>query len=82
MVEVKTSLFKKIGDSLSIHSTIPSPLPVAQSALREIAHVHTMKDSSTHVVLSPQDCKQVSGCYMHSFNAQLYMLTSFRHLRY
>jgi len=59
LVEVRTSLFEKIGDSLSIHSTIPSPHPVAQSALREIAHVHTMKDSSMHVVLSPQDCKLV-----------------------
>lgn len=57
MVEVKASLLKRIGDSLSIHTTIPSPCPVAQSALRDIAHVHTMKDSSMHVVLSPQGCK-------------------------
>lgn len=53
MVEVKASRLKKIGDSLSMHTTIPSPRPVAQSALRVIAHVHTMKDSSMHVVLSP-----------------------------
>lgn len=57
MVEVKASRLKKIGDSLSIHTTISSPRPLAQSALLDIAHVHTMKDSSMHVVLSPQDCK-------------------------
>ncbi|RPA95798.1 hypothetical protein L873DRAFT_1845769 [Choiromyces venosus 120613-1] len=58
LIEVATSAHERRGPALFIHRNIPTPHMVAESAWREIAHIHD-SDGSLHVVLSPTDCAEV-----------------------
>jgi len=58
LVVMGTSILEKFGDALQVHPSITPADPV-EVTKREIAHVHSWKDCSFHVVLSPADCKIV-----------------------
>lgn len=61
LVVMRTSILEKFGDALQVHPSIKSTSVAkpAKVTKREIAHVHSWKDCSFHVVLSPADCKIV-----------------------
>jgi hypothetical protein len=57
LVEMAPSPHERVHPGILIHSSIPSPHKVAEKSLREIVHIHPVKDYSLHVSLAPQDCK-------------------------
>jgi len=59
LVEMAASPHEKVHPGIIIHPSIPSPHKVAEKSLREIAHLHPVKDYSIHATLAPQDCKVV-----------------------
>ncbi|KAK0495223.1 hypothetical protein EDD18DRAFT_266790 [Armillaria luteobubalina] len=58
LVKYRVSPHEGHVPGIHIRSSIPPPHPVARVSLLEISHIHT-PDHSLHVVLAPQDCKQV-----------------------
>ncbi|KLO09426.1 hypothetical protein SCHPADRAFT_916673 [Schizopora paradoxa] len=60
LVVMRISVLEKFGDALQVHPLInPTPSKPVEVMKREVAHVHSWKDCSFHVVLSPADCKIV-----------------------
>ena len=57
LVEMKLSPNEKRDDAMVVHRSLPLPNSAAKAAKGEIAHIHTFKDFSLHVVLAPLDCK-------------------------
>ncbi|KAK0470046.1 uncharacterized protein EV420DRAFT_86284 [Desarmillaria tabescens] len=58
LVEYRVSPHEGHVLGIHIHSSISPPHEVARVSLLEISHIHT-PDHLLHVVLAPQDCKQV-----------------------
>ncbi|KAL7272410.1 hypothetical protein RUND412_004786 [Rhizina undulata] len=58
-LSLTTSLHERHLPALFIHPSLQTPHPVAADAWREIAHVHSNADCSLHVILAPQDCREV-----------------------
>ena len=54
LITIGRSPHENFGDALLVHPKVPSPHGVTEASWREIGHIHTNKDHSLHLTLSPR----------------------------
>ncbi|KAG2413598.1 hypothetical protein HFD88_002787 [Aspergillus terreus] len=59
LVKLKTSNLEMHGEAIFLADGLQNAAPVAAQVQGETAHIHRLKDSSLHVILSPADCKKL-----------------------
>lgn len=64
LVELKKSNLEMHDEAIFLADGLENAAPVAAQVQGETAHIHRMKDSSLHVILSPADCRSSLLCPM------------------